>query len=104
MGKQVVKPSPIITGRGCDKEGRQIFSVASRTTADASYRVTRHEHALSCTCMAGQNGKVCCHRVAVHDLLVAERDAQALRIQAASARPAAAPLYRNNKPFSIWAD
>lgn len=105
MGKQVVKPAPVITGRGCDAQGRQTFSVESRTTEGVSYQVVRHAVQLTCTCKAAAEfGRICCHRKAVHDLLVAERDAMMARVAAASQRADAAPMYRDNRPFSIFAN
>jgi hypothetical protein len=54
---------------------------------------------LTCTCKAGQNGILCKHRALVYARLTAEANA---RRRADAAGRETAPLYRDNRPLSIW--
>lgn len=96
------KPAPKIVGRGCNAQGQPQFFVESRTTEGVTYTVTRLATKLSCNCIAGQHDVVCCHRQAVHAELVSIRQAEQARVQRASARSDAAPLFRSNAAFSIF--
>lgn len=101
------KPEPVITGRGCDDQGRAFLIVDSRTTPGKSYRVTRYSDHLSCQCLGSQHGYVCCHRQAARKFWVIEREMERARVAKASANRGqsmtAAPLHRDNRPFSIFA-
>ena len=59
----------------------------------SQYVVLVHRDRLECNCLAGQHGKVCKHRAAVHAALVAERPAH----ETAVLMPA-----RDNQPVSMW--
>jgi hypothetical protein len=97
------KIAPRITGEGHTKNGRRVFAVASRSEANHWYLVVVGEHSLECQCMGSQYRGRCAHRQAVYDRLVEERNAkrEAEAKTAAKARDAA-PLFRDNKPFSIF--
>jgi hypothetical protein len=59
---------------GTDKlAGTRFGLVTSGTQADVTYAVGIFPSTLTCTCKAGQAGKICKHRALVHHLLVAER-------------------------------
>jgi hypothetical protein len=94
---------PQITGQGTTKDGHRVFAVASRTESNHWYLVVVGEHSLECQCKASQYRGKCAHRQAVHDRLVEERSAQreAEATAAAKARDAA-PIYRDNRAFSIF--
>jgi uncharacterized Zn finger protein len=88
--------TPTITGKGTMKDGRRVFTVQSQSEANRWYLVIVNPGHLQCDCPAGAHGKVCKHRKIVHARLVEERD------MAAAAKRDAAPMYRDNRAFSIW--
>jgi hypothetical protein len=97
------KIAPTITGQGTTKTGERVFTVASRTEANHWYLVVVHADQLECQCKGSLYYGRCAHRQVVHDRLVEERNAkrEAEAKAAAKARDAA-PLYRDNRPFSIF--
>ena len=48
------KAAPTITGQGTTKDGRRVFTVASRTESNHWYLVVVNEHSLECQCKASQ--------------------------------------------------
>lgn len=94
---------PAITGHGHTSSGERCFTVESRTDGHW-YIVVVHADRLECQCKASQYRGRCAHRNAVHDRLVAERAArQEAEARSAQAKRDVAPMYRDNRPFSIWA-
>ena len=94
---------PVITGHGHTNSGARCFTVESRTDGHW-YIVVVHADQLECQCKASQYRGRCAHRNAVHDRLVAEREAaKAAQTPATPAYENALPVaMNNNQPFSIW--
>jgi hypothetical protein len=96
------KTAPRITGHGTTKSGQRCFTVESRTDGHW-YIVTVGEHSLECQCKGSLYYGRCAHRQAVHDRLVEERNAaREQEAKAAAAKREAAPMFRDNRPFSMW--
>jgi hypothetical protein len=94
--------APRITGHGHTSSGEKCFTVESRTDGHW-YIVVVHADRLECQCKGSIYKGKCAHRQAVHDRLVAERDAkrEADAMTAATARDNA-PLYRSSAAFSLF--
>jgi hypothetical protein len=90
-----------ITGHGHTHDGRHCFTVASRTEANRWHVVIVNPSHLECDCQASRYGKVCAHRKVVRERLLAER-AEHEAAAAANLVRNTAPLYRDNRPFSIF--
>jgi hypothetical protein len=103
----VVKPQPptkpasllpAITGHGHTKDGRTLYTVASRSHPGHFHLVTAKDERVTCDCEAAQYGKMCSHRAVVsahleaHEPIVATTDWYR----------DTAPLYRDNLPFSVF--
>ncbi len=96
------KTAPGITGHGTTKSGERCFTVESRTDGHW-YIVIVHAHSLGCQCKGSQYYGRCAHRQAVHDRLVEERNAaREAEAKNAAAKRDAAPLYRDNRAFSLF--
>lgn len=98
-------------------DGAVVLFTTSSQGAGKLHAVAVTTTALECDCKAGQHGAYCCHRIVVHDTLVAERATAHKRAQVRhAARPAVlaphgaeaarmrdtAPLARDNRGFSLW--
>lgn len=57
-------------------------------------------HHLGCDCRAAEFGRYCCHRAAVRESLLQAQAATSRRNEKSESE---ATLYRNTKPFSIFA-
>jgi hypothetical protein len=96
------KIAPRITGHGVTKCGQRCFTVESRTDSNW-YIVTVGEHSLDCQCKGSLYYGRCAHRQAVHDRLVEERNAaKADEAKDAAKKRDAAPMYRDNRAFSLF--
>jgi hypothetical protein len=99
-----------VAARGTRRsDGARVILTTSSEGAARLHCVAVTERALECDCKAGQHGRYCMHRAVVRDHLVAERAELNRKLRARPARVTTAaerdtaPLYRSNKPFSIFA-
>lgn len=51
--------------------GQEVFAVNSQSRANLWHLLTVVDGHLQCDCEAGQRGRICCHRAAVHSYLLA---------------------------------
>lgn len=77
-------------------DGRTVYIVSSQTNAEANYRVIWNGR-FECGCQGFHFRSTCAHvkTAAAYEQELADR-------QTASQLRDTAPLYRDNKPFSIW--
>lgn len=94
---------PQITGFGHTTDGRALYTVSSRSRPGAFHMVTIRNHQPTCDCEAAKFGKHCAHI----DAVLAKTKAKAPVTPTTSEyrEPSfrdSAPLFRDNKPFSIF--
>lgn len=91
-----------ILSEGRDEQGRRFWKVQSQSDPNGSYRVT-YGNPLQCTCPAGQYGRICKHRMAVHDLLVSELEAMRIEAEWLDSQIEAQKLEAWEKTLTGWA-
>jgi hypothetical protein len=64
-----------IAAKGTIKATGARFILVNSSHHDTQYTVLVHADRLECSCPAGQHGRICKHRAAVHAALVAEANA-----------------------------
>jgi hypothetical protein len=88
------KPAAKVTGQPeTDYAGRVIYSVPSRSNPGDVYQVVETDGVCECACKAFTYRGTCAHLAAVSDY----------KVRHSAAYRDSAPVYRSNKPFSIWA-
>lgn len=88
-----------VVGRGYRKaDGAQVYCVPSRSQPGLWHLVVVLADHLECDCPYSRRGRVCAHRAAVHDYLLAGMRAALKEIETRDS----APLVSSNKPLGIW--
>jgi hypothetical protein len=91
-------PLPAITGFGHTRDGRTLYTVASRSKPGRFHMVIQSEGRIACDCEASKFGKMCAHKAVVQAHLQAKQPIVATTDWYRDT----APLYRDNLPFSIF--
>ena len=87
----------VVVGR-VKATGQEVFAVNSQSRANLWHLLTVVDGHLMCDCEAGKRGRICCHRAAVHEYLLAGYRA-ALR---ATVTHDTAPVVRRQTRISMF--
>jgi len=93
MSAKTTTAKAVVTGHETDINGIDVYSVPSRSSSDI-YQVLYIDGRTICCCTAAQFNRHCVHVAAVNEFRWKEA--------AAASRRDSAPLYRDNRPFSLF--
>jgi hypothetical protein len=93
MSAKTATAKAVVTGHETDINGIDVYSVPSRSSSDI-YQVLYIDGRTICCCKAAQFNRHCVHVAAVNEYRWKEA--------AAASRRDSAPLYRDNRPFSLF--
>jgi hypothetical protein len=93
MSAKTTAAKVTVSGHETDINGIDVYSVPSRTSSDI-YQVLYIDGRTICCCKAAQFNRHCAHVAAVNEYRWKEATA--------ATRRDSAPLYRDNRPFSLF--